>query len=99
MWYFSFFIPRRDIDAPFIDNKRWGYIPHGVDILDNGNPLLIAWLNKLWLNTSLKASNYFYRPNNAHLETSLVKVIYVIILDTVFIFSFLNKLKLRANNL
>ena len=99
MWYPSFFIPRRDMDAPFVDNKRWDYVPHGTDTLDNGNPLLIAWLNELWLNMSLKASNHFYRPNNAYLEASLVKVIYVVILDTVLVFSLLNKLKPRANNL
>jgi len=84
---------------PFIDNKRWDYIPYSADTLDNSYLLLMAWLNKLWLSTSFKASNYFYRPNNAYLEASLVKVIYIIILDTVLIFSLLNKLKPRANNL
>ena len=48
---------------------------------------------------SLKASNYFYIPNNAYLEASLIKVVYIIILDTILIFSLLNKLKLYANNL
>jgi hypothetical protein len=48
---------------------------------------------------SLKASNYFYRPNNAYLEASLIKVIYIIILDTILIFSLLNKLKPSTNNL
>jgi hypothetical protein len=87
------------MDAPFVDNKRWDCVPRGADILNNSNPLSIAWLNKLWLSTSLRASNHFHRPNNAHLEASLVKVVYVIILDTILVFSLLNKLKPRANNL
>ena len=87
------------MDAPFIDNKWWDYVPRGIDTLDNSNPLLIAWLNKLWLSTSLRASNHFYRPNNAHLEASLIKVVYIVIQDTILVFSLLNKLKLRANNL
>jgi hypothetical protein len=48
---------------------------------------------------SLKASNYFYRPNNAYLEASLIKVVYIIVLNTVFIFTLFNKLKLYTNNL
>jgi hypothetical protein len=48
---------------------------------------------------SLRVSNYFYRSNNAYLEASLVKVIYIVILDTILIFSLFNKLKLYANNL
>jgi len=87
------------MDAPFIDNKRWGYVPSGADALDNGNPLLIAWLNKLRLSTSLRTCNNFYRPNNAHLEACLVKIVYIIILDAVLGFSLLNKLKPRVNYL
>ena len=87
------------MDAPFIDNKRWGCVLSGADALDNSNPLLIAWLNKLRLSTSLKTYNNFYRPNNAYLEACLVKVIHVVVLDAVLSFSFLNKLKPRANYL
>jgi len=86
------------MDAPFIDNKRWDRVPCGVDTLDNSNPLLIAWLDKLWLSTSLSASNYFYRPNNAYLEASLVKVVYIIVGNAVLNFGLLYKLKPRANN-
>ena len=39
---------------PFINNKKWGYIPSGTDTLNNSNPLLIAWLNKLRLSIFLK---------------------------------------------
>jgi len=85
--------------VPFIDNKRWDRVPYGADTLDNGNPLLIAWLDKLWLSTSLSASNHFYRPNDAHLEASLVKVVYIIVGNAVLNFSLLYKLKLRVNNL
>ena len=87
------------MDAPFIDNKRWGCAPSSVDALDNGNLLLIAWLNKLRLSTSLRTYNNFYRPNNAYLEACLVKVVYIIVLDAVLGFSLLNKLKPRANYL
>jgi len=87
------------MDAPFVDNKRWGYVPSGTDALDNGNPLLIAWLNKLRLSTSLRTYNNFHRPNNAHLEACLVKVVRVIISDAILSFSLLNKLKPRANHL
>jgi len=47
----------------------------------------------------LSTSNNFYKFNNTYLEASLVKVIYIIILNTIFSFSISNKLKLRANNL
>ena len=36
---------------------------------------------------------------NTYLKTYFIKVIYVIILDTILSFSLLNKLKLRVNNL
>ena len=48
---------------------------------------------------SLSASNYFYRPNDAYLEASLIKVMHVIIINAVLGFSLLYKLKPRANNL
>ena len=41
----------------------------------------------------------FYRPNNAYLEAYLIKVIYIVVLDAILSFSFLNKLKPRANYL
>ena len=87
------------MDAPFINNKKWGYVPSSINALDNGNPLLIAWLNKLRLSTSFKTYNNFYRPNNAYLKACLIKVVYIIILNTVLNFSFLNKLKPRTNYL
>jgi len=85
--------------VPFIDNKRWDRVPCGADTLDNGNPLLIAWLDKLWPSISLSASNHFYGPSDAHLEASLVKVMYIIVRNAVLDFSLLYKLKPRANNL
>jgi len=48
---------------------------------------------------SLRTYNNFYRPNNAHLEACLIKVVYVIVLDAILGFSLLNKLKPRANYL
>ena len=48
---------------------------------------------------SLKTSNNLYRPNNTYLETSLIEVIYVIIVYAVLSFSLLNKLKPHANYL
>ena len=86
------------MDAPFINNKKWGCVPSGADALDNGNPFLIAWLNEFRLSTSLKTCNNFYRPNNAYLEAYFIKVVYIVVLDTVFDFSLFNKLKLRANH-
>jgi hypothetical protein len=87
------------VDTPFINNKRWGCIFSGTDALDNSNLLLIAWLNEFRLSTSFKTHDNFYRPNNAYLEACLVKVIYVVVLDTVLNFSFFNKLKPHANYL
>jgi len=87
------------VDAPFVDNKRWGCVPSGVDTLDNSNLLLIAWLNKLRLSTSFRTYNNFYRPNNAYLEACFIKIVHVIVLDAILGFSLLNKLKLRANYL
>ena len=84
---------------PFIDNKWWDCIPYSVNTLNNNNLLSIAWLNELQLSTSFKANNYFYKPNNAYLKASFIKVIYIIILNTIFIFSLFNKLKLHTNNL
>ena len=84
---------------PFINNKKQSYIPSGVNALNNSNPLLIAWLNKLRLNTSFKTYNNFYRPNNAYLKTYFIKVVYIVVLDTILNFSFLNKLKLCTNYL
>ena len=46
---------------------------------------------------SFKTHNNFYRPNNAYLEACFIKVVYIIILDTVLDFSLLNKLKLYIN--
>jgi hypothetical protein len=71
----------------------------GADALDNGNPLSIARLNKLRLSTSLRTSDNFYRPNHAHLEAYLVKVVHIIIINAVLSFSLLHKLKPRANHL
>ena len=48
---------------------------------------------------SLRTSNNLYSPNNPYLEASLIKVIYIIIINAVLCFSLLNKLKLRANYL
>src|SRR5947208_6079766 len=85
--------------APFIDNKWWDRVPSGVDTLDNSNLLLIARLNKLRSSTSLRTSNNLYKPNNTYLEASLIKVIYIVIINAVLCFSLLNKLKPRANYL
>ena len=51
------------------------------------------------MSTSFRTCNNFYRPNDAHLEACLVKVMHVVILNAVLSFSLLNKLKLRANYL
>jgi hypothetical protein len=48
---------------------------------------------------SLRASDDFYRPNYAHLEASLVKVMHILVMDAVLGFSLLHKLKLRVNYL
>ena len=84
---------------PFINNKRWGYIPSGINALNNSNLFLIAWLNKLRLSMFFKTYNNFYRPNNAYLETCFIKVVYIIVLNTILNFSFLNKLKPYTNHL
>ena len=87
------------MDASFVDNKGWGCVPSSADALDNCNPLAIAWLNKLRPSTSLRTSNNFHGPNNAHLEASLVKVVDVVVVHAILGFGLLHKLEPRANNL
>jgi hypothetical protein len=41
-------IPRRDVDAFFVDNERRDRIPTRADALNDYNSLAIAWLNELW---------------------------------------------------
>jgi hypothetical protein len=40
--YICFLVLGRDVDAPFVDNKRQGHIPSSADALDNSNLLAIA---------------------------------------------------------
>jgi hypothetical protein len=60
VWDISLLVPRRDVDASFVDNKRRSRIPSSIDTLDNYNPLAITWLNKLRSSTSLYAYNNLY---------------------------------------
>ena len=46
---------------------------------------------------SLRTSDNLYRPNNIYLEASLVKVMHIIIINTILSFSLPNKLKLYTN--
>ena len=59
-------------------------------------PLPITWLDKLRPNTSLRACNNFHRPNNTHLEASLIKVMHIIIVDAILGYCLLYKLEPRA---
>ena len=77
------------MDAPFVDNKWWGYMSCGIDTLDNYNPFTIIWLGESRPYISLKISNDFYWPNNAYLEPSLVKVVYIVVVDAILSFGFL----------
>ena len=43
--------------------------------------------------------NNYYSVNDIYYKASLIKVIYVVVIDAVLGFSIHNKLKLRANNL
>jgi hypothetical protein len=77
------------MDASFIDDERRDRIPSRVDTLDNCNLLAIAWLNKLWPNTSLCTCDDLYLANNTHLKACLVEVVYVVVVDAVLGFSIL----------
>jgi hypothetical protein len=87
------------VDTSLIDNKRRGCVPSSADALDYCNLLAIAWLNKLRLSASLCTCNDLYRANYAYLEASLIKVVYIIVIDAVLSFSLLYQLKPRANYL
>jgi hypothetical protein len=87
------------VDTSFIDNKGWDRVPCGADALDNCNPLLIAWLDKIRPCTSLRTYNYFHQPNYTYLEASLVKVVDIVVIYAVLSFGILYKLKPRANYL
>jgi hypothetical protein len=60
---------------------------YGTDALNNYNLFIIAWLGKSRPYTSLKTNNNFHWPNDAYLEPSLVKVVYIIVIDAVLSFS------------
>ena len=77
------------MNASFVDDERWDRISSRADALDDCNPLAIAWLNKLRSSASLCTRDDLYRANHAYLEASLVKVMYVVIVDAVLSFSLL----------
>src|SRR3954447_23856018 len=79
--YIRLLVPRRDVNASFVDDKRRGCVPSGADALDNGNPLSIARLNELRSSTSLRTSDNFHRPNHAHLEACLVEVVHIVVIN------------------
>ena len=71
------------MNAPLVDDKWWNRVSCSAIALDDCNPLSIAGLDKLWLSASLYTGNDLYRPNNAYLESTLVKVVHVVVLDAV----------------
>jgi hypothetical protein len=81
--YICLLILGRDVNASVVNDEGWGWVPSGADARDDCNPLATAWLDNLRSFTSLRACNDLYRPNHAHLEASLVKVVHVTIVDAV----------------
>ena len=99
MWYTRLFVPCRDVDSAFVDNKWWGCISSSTDALDDCNPLTVAWLNQFWSSASLRAYYNFYRANNTHLEACLIEVVYIVVVDPIPRFCLTYESKLRADNL
>jgi hypothetical protein len=77
------------MDASLVDNEGRGRVLSSADALDYCNLLAIAWLNKLRLSAFLCTCDDLYRANYAYLEASLVKVVYVVVVDAVLSFSLL----------
>jgi hypothetical protein len=98
-WYFSLFTPGRDVGMFLVDNKRWSTKPSNTDVLDDCYPFAITWLDKLRLSMFLSTCNNLHGPNDTHLEASLIKVVDVIVMDTILGFGVLYQLKPRTNYL
>jgi hypothetical protein len=77
------------VDASFVDDEGQGRVPSSTDALDQCNLLAIAWLDKIRPCTSLRACNNLHCANHAHLEATLVKVVHIVVVDTVFGFGLL----------
>jgi hypothetical protein len=78
------------VDASFVDDGGRGRVPSSTDALDQCNLLAIAWLDKIRPCASLRAYNNLHCANYAHLEATLVKVVYVVVVDTVLGFGLLH---------
>ena len=70
-----------------------------IDALDDRRPLPVALLNALWSSPTLRACNNCPSRYHAHHEARLVKVVDVIVRDTVLGFSILYKPEPASYNL
>jgi hypothetical protein len=81
--HFSLLVSGRDVDASFVDDKRWGTKSSRADALDDCHPFLITWLDRLRWSTSLSVCGNFHGPNDANLGASLIKLVYVLNVDAI----------------
>jgi len=66
------------------DNKRWDCKASRTDRLNYGNPFIVTRLRCPRFPSPIYPYNYLYYSNYTYLEASLIKIIGIIIKDTVF---------------
>jgi hypothetical protein len=94
----AFIKPSFYIDFSFEDNGRGYYPPPSIDAFNSGNLFLIPWLYKPWFTRYFCSGNYLSCCNKIHSKSSLIKVIDILVLNPLLIFSFLQLIKLLAND-
>ena len=79
------------------DNKRWDCKASRIDCLNYGNPFIVARLRYPRFPSPIYPYNYLYYSNYTYLETSLIKIIGIVIKDAVFSSCTLYALKLGSD--
>ena len=87
------------MDVSLVDNKQQGRFARRTDTLDNYHLFLVTQLDKIRLGISFQFYYNLYRPNNTYLEASLIKVINILVTNTILDFGLFYKLESCANNL
>jgi hypothetical protein len=68
------------------------YTP-SINTFNSGNLFLISWLYKPWFTRHFCSRNYLYYCNKTYSKPSFIKVIDILILNPLLIFSFLQLIK------
>ncbi|KAG5294790.1 hypothetical protein I7I48_11459 [Histoplasma ohiense] len=78
-------IPGSLVPLPLEDDHWWKCPASSIDSFNNSHPFCVPRLYKLWTEDSLRPSNNLGCSNNPHLGSMLIKIVYILLHNPIFL--------------